>query len=87
MYEWLYTGFVLEIVFIEPLQIVTTSKAYAVTVLHVLQKSLSDTLGLLSLLCVHQSLSGNGFQRCRSLNFRVHGFKSSLAVTAAPELT
>jgi hypothetical protein len=42
--------------------------------------SLQHVLNLLSLLCLHQSLSGNDFQRRRSLNFHVYGFMSSLAV-------
>jgi hypothetical protein len=54
--------------------------------IHILSSSVQHVLSVLSLLSPQQSFSGNGFQRRRSLNFRVHGFKTSLAVTAAPEL-
>jgi hypothetical protein len=50
--------------------------------MHTLCSSLQHVLSLLSLLCVHQSLPGNGFQRHRSLNFCVHGLMSSLTVTS-----
>jgi hypothetical protein len=50
----------------------------ALTLIHTLSRSLKHVLSLLCLLYLHQSLSGNGFQYHRSLNFRAHGFKSSL---------
>jgi hypothetical protein len=53
--------FGLVIGFIEHLQPVSASKYYAVAVLHTLQFISLSHLGLLSLLCLHQS-SGNSFQ-------------------------
>jgi hypothetical protein len=50
------------------LQNATTSNCSAIANSH----SLQHVLSLLSLLCLHQSLSGNGFQRRTSLNFRIH---------------
>jgi hypothetical protein len=44
----------------------------ALSLIHTLCSSLQHVLSLLSLLCLHQSLSGNGFRHHRSLNFRVH---------------
>jgi hypothetical protein len=44
--------------FIEHLQIVTT-----LSLIHALSSSIQHVLCLLILLCLHQSLSGNGFQR------------------------
>jgi hypothetical protein len=48
--------------FIDHLQIVTTSN-YSAVLIRTLCSSLQHVLRLLSLLCLHQSLSGNGFQR------------------------
>jgi hypothetical protein len=47
--------------------------------MHTLYTSLQHTLSLLSLLCLHQSLSGNGFQSRRFLSYRVPVLWSSLA--------
>jgi hypothetical protein len=44
---------------------------WSLSLIHTLSSSLQHVC-LLSLLCLHQSLSGNGFQRHKSLNFRVH---------------
>jgi hypothetical protein len=41
----------------------------ALSLIHTLYNSLQHALCLLSLLCLHQSLPGSGFQRRRSLNF------------------
>lgn len=60
-------GFGLVIGFTEHLHTVTTSN-YSVTLIHILSSSLQYVLSFLSLLCLLQSLSGNGFQHCRSLN-------------------
>jgi hypothetical protein len=54
-------GFGLVIGFTEHLQIVTTGNYSAVANSHTTQ----GVLRLLSLLSLHQSLSGNGFQRLR----------------------
>jgi hypothetical protein len=63
-------GLVIE--FIEQLQVVTTSNYIAIANSHTHSSSLQHVLSLLSLLCLHQSLSGNGFEGCRSLNFHFH---------------
>jgi hypothetical protein len=60
----------------------------ALTLIHTLCSSLQHVPSLLSLLRVHR-LPGIRFQRCRSLDFHVHGIMSSLAVAylmPAPEL-
>jgi hypothetical protein len=69
--EWLWTGFGLVIGFIEHLQIVTTSSYSAIANSHIQQYITARTM-FSGLLCLRQSLSGNGFQSRRSLNFRVH---------------
>jgi hypothetical protein len=77
--EWPYTGFGFVIGFIEHLQIVTKVNI-PLSLIHTFCSSLHYVLSLLSLLRLHKSLSGNGFQLLKFLNFRVHGFTSSLAV-------
>jgi hypothetical protein len=76
--------------FIEHLQIVTTSNHSAVTNSHTLKFTTAQHVPiLLSLLCLHHSLAGNGFQSRRSVNFNVHGFTSALAaayLTSSSEL-
>jgi hypothetical protein len=59
---WLYTSVGLVIEFIEHLQNVTTSNCIAIGNSHS-AIHYSTHLSLLSVLCLHQSLSGNGFQR------------------------
>jgi hypothetical protein len=62
----------------ERLKLVTTSNYSAVANSHTLQFTTAHTKSL-SMLCFHR-LSGNGFQRRRSLSFRVPTLRSSLAV-------
>jgi hypothetical protein len=50
-----------------------------VSLIHTFYTSQQHVLSLLNVLCLHR-LSGSGFQRRRSLSFRVHDFTSSLAV-------
>jgi hypothetical protein len=68
MYEWLYTVVGLEIGFIDHFQIITTS-IYSVIGYYTLYNSLQHIRSLFSLLCLHQSLYGNDFERrkCRLL--------------------
>jgi hypothetical protein len=58
-----YMGFGMVILFIELLQNVTTSNYSDIANSYILYNSLQHALRLFSLLCLHQSLSGNGFQR------------------------
>jgi hypothetical protein len=44
----------------------------ALSLIHALYNSLQHILSLLSPLCLHQPLSGNGNQRCSLLSFHVH---------------
>jgi hypothetical protein len=53
-------------------RIIELQVTLALSLLHTLTSTLQHVLNLLSPLCLHQSLSGNGFQRHISLNFRVH---------------
>jgi hypothetical protein len=62
VYEWLQTGFGLVIGFIDLLQNVATSNYTAIANSHS-QQFTTAALSLLSLLHLHQPLSGNGFQR------------------------
>jgi hypothetical protein len=81
-------GFGLVIGFIEHLRNWVQVRR-ALSLIHTLCSSLQHVLSLLSLLCLHQALSGSGFQTRISINFRVQGFMPSLAVaylTATPEL-
>jgi hypothetical protein len=50
----------------------STQSLIALSLIHTLSSSLQHVLSLLSLLCLYRSLSGNGLQRRRFLNFRVH---------------
>jgi hypothetical protein len=70
--KWLDTGFGLVIEFIALLQTVNTINYSAIANSHTYYNSLQHTLSLLSLLCLHQSLLGNGSQRRRFLSFRFH---------------
>jgi hypothetical protein len=73
VYEWLQTGFGLVIGFVEHSQIYTTSKYNTIANSHTLHFTTTWTkstlhftttrLSLLSLLCLHQSLPGSGFQQ------------------------
>jgi hypothetical protein len=80
--------FGLAIGFIEHLQIVATSNCSANANSHSLQFTTARTNSSHSAMS-SAVVSGNGFQRRRTINLGGHGFKSSLAVdylTAAPEL-
>jgi hypothetical protein len=59
----------------------------ALSLVHTICSSLQHVLILLSVLFVHRLLSGNGYRCRRSLNFRLHGFMSSLAVAYLTSLT
>jgi hypothetical protein len=61
VYEWLQKRFGLAIGFTEYLQIVIKSNSSAITNSHT-----QHVVSLLSLLCLHQSLSDNGFEGGRS---------------------
>jgi hypothetical protein len=80
-------GFRLVIGFIEHLQTVTTSNYSAMADSHTLQFITARTTSSQSAV-FSPGVVWQRFQRRRSLNFRVYGFKSSLAVvylTADPE--
>jgi hypothetical protein len=59
--QWLYTGFRLVIVFIELLQLVTTSKDYAVTVLHTTEVTKGHTTSSKSVTASSSRCLSNGF--------------------------
>jgi hypothetical protein len=59
-------GFGLVIGFIEHLQIVTTLNYSVIANSHTV-RFIRARISLLSLLCLHQSLPGDGFQKCRLL--------------------
>jgi hypothetical protein len=60
-------GFGLEIGLTDHLQVITTNY-YNTSLNSTLYKSLQQTLGLFSLLCLHKSFPGNGFHQRRFFN-------------------
>jgi hypothetical protein len=58
--------------FIEQLQNVTIQVTVALSSIHTLYNLLQHARSLFSLLCLYQSLPGNGLQRRSVLSFRVY---------------